>query len=501
MARDEQVTPRQVAEAILAKVQELIGKSEVLEKAEKGVHKEINRHPGMSRAGIMAREAHHAPSEHPQAKETYESKARDLHRDVLASSREMPKPNLPKSEEGMDKYESENSKKLGTQAPHRHQEEVDKEDIVGKRRVRHQEDPDKNPKENAEGNNAAPGAQPYNVKKYGMEGQVRKTEAGMHKVEYHSANLEKDEKGVHEKSPFKHSGMETTEGSSAGNRVRNANKYGSDMKSSKDSVMSDAKSLHSDKLSELKDMPKPNLPKSEDGVDKAEEKKSSNDKFGMSVRQHLIDKVHHSMKQHGYKTHEASPNQFKEHAHNIGIKNLNGHEIVHGSDTYQHEGEELKKDGGIQAGIAAAGAAGGVPHTQTATPQGVQAGISGAFGKSESLKKDFGQNFANAAASGSITPAKIQQGARSVSSPAPSPSPAPAAKSEEGQVIKSESGMWKVEYHSANLKKALDTGKDAQAPKTSSAVTKSEMPAGKSIGSAKLAKFMEDKANKRLKKS
>lgn len=39
-------------------------------------------------------------------------------------------------------------------------------------------------------------------------------------------------------------------------------------------------------------------------------------------------------------------------------------------------------DGGgtIQAGINASAAAGGVPHTQTATPQGVQAGISAAFG-------------------------------------------------------------------------------------------------------------------------
>jgi hypothetical protein len=45
--------------------------------------------------------------------------------------------------------------------------------------------------------------------------------------------------------------------------------------------------------------------------------------------------------------------------------------------------EKLKKDGSIQAGIAAAGAAGGVPHTQTATPQGVQSGISNAFGKNE----------------------------------------------------------------------------------------------------------------------
>ena len=65
----------------------------------------------------------------------------------------------------LKKYESENSKKLGTQAPHRHQDAVDEEHITGEHRVRHQEDPDKNPKENAEGNNAAPGARPYNVEK------------------------------------------------------------------------------------------------------------------------------------------------------------------------------------------------------------------------------------------------------------------------------------------------------------------------------------------------
>lgn len=74
------------------------------------------------------------------------------------------------------------------------------------------------------------------------------------------------EKGVHTVSPYKphpKSDMETNEGSSAGNRVRNANKYGKDMKSSKESVMKDAKSLHAEKLSEIKSMPKPDLGKAE----------------------------------------------------------------------------------------------------------------------------------------------------------------------------------------------------------------------------------------------
>jgi hypothetical protein len=342
---------------------------------------------------------------------------------------------------GLKKYESENSKKLGTQAPHRHQDAIDEEDIMGKRRVRTQQDPDKNPKENAEGNNAAPGARPYNVKKYGMEGQVRKAEAGMHKVEYHSADLEKRQGGLHPRHKY-----DSLRSKVPGMFSSMANKdYAPEAKAQ-------AKELHADKLDSIKSQPKPNLPKSEEGMAKAEDKK---DKMGMSVRQHLIDKVHHSMKSHGYKTHEASPNQFKEHAHNIGIKNLNGHEIVHGSDTYQHDGAEMKKDAtdAIQHGINTM--TGGQSQSAPQPSAGVAASLGSAFGKSEELKKDFGQNFANAAASGSITPAKIAQGAQSIAGPSPTPAPA----------------------------------------------KKSEAPAGKSIGSAKLAKFMEYKASKRLKKS
>jgi len=45
--------------------------------------------------------------------------------------------------------------------------------------------------------------------------------------------------------------------------------------------------------------------------------------------------------------------------------------------------------------------------------------------KKEHVQKGFGQNFANAAASGAITPAKIQEGARSVAGVPSTPSPTP----------------------------------------------------------------------------
>jgi hypothetical protein len=265
---------------------------------------------------------------------------------------------LIKNFPALKKYESENSKKLGTQAPHRHQEELDREDIVGKRRVREQQDPRTNPKENAEGNNAAPGARPYNTKKYGMEGQVRKSE---------------------------------------------------------------------------------------------ELEKSSKNKFGEHVRQHLVDKVHHSMKEHGYHTHEASPNQVSEHARNIGIKNLHSHEIVHASDTYRHEPME----------------------------------------KAE-LKKDFGANFANAAASGAITPAKIAQGAQSIGQPSATPPPSNVQKSDDMGVSKQAPGNSEAKGEGTTLPRS-------QAEKNW--MDKSEAIAGKNTGVAKLAKFLEIKKSDILKKS
>lgn len=280
---------------------------------------------------------------------------------------------LVKKFNDLKKYETENSKKLGYKPSKLGAQEkdaepksdaaynVEKQGAAPDRRVQEQIDPRVNPKENAEGNNAAPGARPYNTKKYGMEGQVRKSE-------------------------------------------------------------------------------------------------ESKDKFGMHVRQHLVDKVHHSMKEHGYETHEASPNQVKEHAHNIGIKNLNGHEVVHAADTYRHEKKDLKKDDSIQAGIAAAGGGGNAPVNA-----GVASSLGSAFGKSEALNKDFGANFAQAATSGSITPAKISQGAQSIAGPSPTPPPPPVKKSEQYE--------------------------------------KSEGIAGKNTGVAKLAKFLEIAKSQELKKS
>lgn len=56
--------------------------------------------------------------------------------------------------------------------------------------------------------------------------------------------------------------------------------------------------------------------------------------------------------------------------------------------------EKLRKDGpSIQGGISAAAAQGGVPHTQTATPAGVQSGISAAFGKAESYCEEHAKDI------------------------------------------------------------------------------------------------------------
>lgn len=284
------------------------------------------------------------------------------------------------------KYETENSKKLGykpsklgaeEKMPEKTDEayDVEKQNAAPERRIKEQIDPRKNPKENEEGNNAAPGARPYNTKKYGMEGQVRKSE-----------------------------------------------------------------------------------------------EKSSKNKFGEHIRQHLVDKVHHSMKQHGYETHEASPNQVSEHARNIGIKDLKGHEVVHASDTYQHE-KELKKDGSIQAGIAAAGGGGNMPINP-----GVVSALGHAFGKSEEgLEK--------------ADPLSSIAGDR--------------AKRAEGYKQRGDSKSHEiaVEGMKDSHKKRLQDIKDAPKPNLpkSEEMAKADMPAAKNIGSAKLAKFMMQKSEKRSK--
>lgn len=382
-----------------------------------------------------------------------------------------------------------NSPKLGTQAPHRHQDEIDEPHITGEHRVREQEDPHKNPKEKAEGNNAPSGQKPEMAVEYNKQPLKKSAISGMHKVEYHS-------KGV--RSPISSDLKSGT--SVAGLKVRGSqNVTGPNTKEAKAKTaarwIGGAKENSKNNLKELRSMPKPNLPKSEEGMEKKEEKPSK-DKFGQHVRQHLIDKVHHSLKEMGRKDHEVSPNSFHAHAHAIGIKNLHGHEIVHGADTYKCE-------------------------------------------KSESLAKDFGSNFAQAATTpGAITPAKIQQGARSIG--APKPSPTPAAKCEKAEDLEKDGSIQsgiaaaggggntpinsgvasslggafgkaeknpdekedaklgeKVEH---DVERHMEENKEAEKEEGHKMV-KTEFQAAKVSGVSKLAKFLEVKKSEQLKKS
>lgn len=73
------------------------------------------------------------------------------------------------------------------------------------------------------------------------------------------------------------------------------------------------------------------------------------DKMGNSVRQHLVDQVHSSMKKAGIDTDDASPNTVSDHASKMGLS-LSSDEVVHGSDTYHKETNKnetkLKPSGG-----------------------------------------------------------------------------------------------------------------------------------------------------------
>ena len=117
-----------------------------------------------------------------------------------------------------------------------------------------------------------------------MEGQVRKAEAGMHKVEYHSADLEKSARGTPKQRkeiasgfPSEHSKGVHQESNSYGNvstshmgAAARSGAYkqgaGNYQKKFGEANKEHAKSI----LGEARSMPKPNLPKSEEGMDKAE---------------------------------------------------------------------------------------------------------------------------------------------------------------------------------------------------------------------------------------
>lgn len=80
------------------------------------------------------------------------------------------------------------------------------------------------------------------------------------------SDLAKAETG-HEKGINRQSVSNTASGvSAAGGRLRTANKYGSDMQSSRDHALQDTKDMHRETLGQMKDMRKPNLDKSEEGA-------------------------------------------------------------------------------------------------------------------------------------------------------------------------------------------------------------------------------------------
>lgn len=101
-----------------------------------------------------------------------------------------------------------------------------------------------------------------------------------------SSELAKAQKGVHQ-TGFDNRGKDTQGQSFAGNRVRTASQYGSDMASSKKLAMDDAKDLHRQNLADLKSMPKPEL-KSEDAAnpDAKEDAKLGEEVEGL-VDQHM----------------------------------------------------------------------------------------------------------------------------------------------------------------------------------------------------------------------
>ncbi len=81
-----------------------------------------------------------------------------------------------------------------------------------------------------------------------------------HKKGQKSMEMDKAETG-HEMGINRQSVSNTQPGvSEAGGRLRTANKYGSDMQSSKEHAMGDTKDIHKEKLNQIHQMSKPKLP-------------------------------------------------------------------------------------------------------------------------------------------------------------------------------------------------------------------------------------------------
>lgn len=150
-------------------------------------------------------------------------------------------------------------------------------------------DPDKSPKEHAEGNNAEPGSKPsveanqsqdtapvkghLKLAKFigRMEHKRSMAKSEMEKSQGYPTEKYAGQKGVHEPMPVYEKGKGVTHGrSDAGQKARQV----SSGRGTPEVSGARAKAAHKKVLDEVKAMPKPNLPKSEAGMGKAEEDRS-----------------------------------------------------------------------------------------------------------------------------------------------------------------------------------------------------------------------------------
>lgn len=284
------------------KIQPSLPKSEEMAKEEKGVHPVASvsrkvddgwKDAGRSPAGQAARR-------HSSGRGTDKSlnAAKVSHKRVLEEIRAMPKPNLTKADEAKtgaqhaaeaDKRRAEIARReiaenkgpragdLGASLKRQAKqnltkdEQMPKEQVQGepvdvKERVEDQVAPENNPKEKAEGNNPEWGNEPghYKLAKFcGHISAKRKmrsqpSDENMEKSQKArdwARNESSKEKGVHTPAKMEAPVYHQEGASRAGLDAKWGNKFPQRNES--------AKAAHKEKLGELKDMPKPNLPKSE----------------------------------------------------------------------------------------------------------------------------------------------------------------------------------------------------------------------------------------------
>lgn len=215
-----------------------------MEKEEKGVHKpHFMAHKNTGTSDIGARMV----SGQKPSKSLKEYATKE-HERVLSDLKSMPKPNLPKSEE-MSKDDM----------PHEPNSPEDKaHDIV--------EEGDSIQQALAILDTPEKQKQMFEHLRTLVEQSEHRSEENQEVGQESEEGMEKEEKGVHEARYGRGAGK-----SKAGVFAHSAKIHedlGHEMSAEQDRVR--ARSLHREKLNELKDMPKPNLPKSEEGMEKSE---------------------------------------------------------------------------------------------------------------------------------------------------------------------------------------------------------------------------------------